>query len=311
MAKRRGFTLIELLVVIAIIAVLVGLLLPAIQKVRDAAVRLQCQNNLKQIGLAAHNFLGNRGHFPAAQNNPTAHTDTTLQSPWPAAPYPGRWSSLHIDMFPYYEQENLQRTVITNVSDPYTFNCVGPNSFGAQQVKILICPADAAMPRPPVTVYRYQGTDLYFAQTSYGGCSGTARTSIRYSEMCPTGPTPNGMMWTNSRVGVEHVLDGTSNTLLFGERSRLNLDRQGLSGPGGWAWVNVYSIYDFTMNASDVIEGVRPHDLNNFGSQHAGGAGANFCMADGSVRFIAATVDLYRVLQPLATRASGDIADPF
>jgi prepilin-type N-terminal cleavage/methylation domain-containing protein/prepilin-type processing-associated H-X9-DG protein len=303
--KRSAFTLIELLVVIAIIAVLIGLLLPAVQKVRDAAMRMQCQNNLKQIGLAAHNYLSNYGWFPGAQNNPD---QAVRDAGWPAPPFPGRWSSLHIDMFPYYEQDNLQRNVVVDRSDPQYTNCIGRNSFGAQVVKILTCPADSALPNPPVVLYQRGGTDYYFALTSYGGCSGTLRSSTDYRSMCPPPDrsSPDGMVWTNSSVRITEVTDGTSNTLHFGERSHRNLDTEGLSAPGAWAWVNINSIKDYTLNTSTQIEGTRAHDLSAFGSQHTGG-GANFVMVDGSVRFISASIDFFRVYRPLSTRAGGEV----
>src|SRR5262249_23928779 len=133
---RLAFTLIELLVVIAIIAILIGLLLPAVQKVRDAAARLQCQNNLKQVALAAFNFESAYGRFPPAVNLPGEQTFG-----WPAAPDPNKWYGLHTAMFPYYEQDNLRRNLVDNVPNPHFTNCLGTNSVGAQVVKILVCPS--------------------------------------------------------------------------------------------------------------------------------------------------------------------------
>jgi prepilin-type N-terminal cleavage/methylation domain-containing protein/prepilin-type processing-associated H-X9-DG protein len=288
----HGFTLIELLVVIAIIAVLIGLLLPAVQKVREAANRMKCQNSLKQIGLASHSFHDANGRFPSAVNLPGAMN-------WPTPPDPAKYYSLHIATFPYYEQDNLQRNVVVDVPNPHYMNCKGPNSFGAQVVQILTCPSDSAMPQPPVGQYDV----YYFGLTSYGGCSGSSPTVVD-----GTLSKKDGMFFINSRVRFADVQDGTSNTFLFGERSRLNLPATSTSQSlGGWAWVNQYALEDFTMNASVPIEGIRLHDLNAFGSQHPGGA--NFTFADGSVRFLSASVDLVTVLQPLSTRAGGEVVD--
>jgi prepilin-type processing-associated H-X9-DG protein len=97
--------------------------------------------------------------------------------------------------------------------------------------------------------------------------------------------------------------------LLFGERSRLNLPATTSSEAlGGWAWANDNALEDNTMNASVAIEGFKTHDLNAFGSQHPGN-GANFAFADGSVKFVSASIDLVTVLQPLATRAGGELID--
>jgi prepilin-type N-terminal cleavage/methylation domain-containing protein/prepilin-type processing-associated H-X9-DG protein len=301
MQRRHGFTLIELLVVIAIIAILIGLLLPAVQKVREAADRARCQNNLKQIALAAQNYHSTYKRFPPAVNIVDA-----VVNGWPLPPEQGKWYSLHIALFPYYEQDNLRRNVVTDKPEPWKYNCNTQGSFGAQTVDMLICPSDNAMPAPAVGQYTTSGTTYYFGLTSYGGCSGTLQTG----QKAPASHQTDGMYFYNSKVRVSDVKDGTSNTLFFGERSRRNLTSTSTAeATGGWAWVNLYAMEDTTMNAYGNMEGINTHDINPFGSQHSGGNGANFALVDGSVRFISNTIDLVTVFRPLATRAGGEVID--
>ncbi|HJZ94744.1 MAG TPA: DUF1559 domain-containing protein [Gemmataceae bacterium] len=293
---RRGFTLIELLVVIAIIAILIGLLLPAVQKVREAANRMKCQNNLKQVGLAAHNYHDTNERFPPAVNIPGEENFG-----WPVAPDRNKWYGLFMALFPYFEQDNLRRGLIDNVANPHFQNCIGPNSVGAQVVKILICPSDGSMPNPPVGTYLNQ---YYFGLSSYGGCSGTSATTTNGNQSLK-----NGMFFMNSTVRINSVTDGLSQTLMFGERSRRNLPAtNSYQALGGWAWANFFAQEDNTMNASQPIEGVALHDLNQFGSQHSGGTISNFCFGDGSVRSIRKSVDIV-TLQRLAAIADGQVID--
>jgi prepilin-type N-terminal cleavage/methylation domain-containing protein/prepilin-type processing-associated H-X9-DG protein len=294
--KRSGFTLIELLVVIAIIAILIGLLVPAVQQVRDAAIRTQCLNNLHQVGLAAHNYHDTYKRFPPAVNMPGED-----QFGWPAAPVPGKWFSLHMALLPYVEQVNLRTNVVDNVANPHNINCNGPNSVGAQTVQIYVCPGDGSMGTPPVGQY---GT-LYFGLTSYGGCSGTSATTTNGNQSLK-----NGIFYMNSSVRMLAIRDGTSGTLFFGERSRLNLQVTSSSQAlGGWAWVNQFAQEDNTMNTSEPIEGMQFHDLNQFGSQHSGGTICNFAFADASVRSLRAGISIV-AFQRLSTRAGGEVVDP-
>jgi prepilin-type N-terminal cleavage/methylation domain-containing protein/prepilin-type processing-associated H-X9-DG protein len=298
MKTRNGFTLIELLVVIAIIAILIGLLLPAVQKVRETAVTMTCQNNLHQLGLALHNYEVANSRFPPAVNMPGQE-----KFGWPVAPDSNRWYSLHMAILPYIEQGNIRTNLVDNVQNPQSVNCAGPNSVGAQSIKTLVCPADALMPDPAVGKY---GT-LYFGLTSYGGCSGTYATGTS-----PPGPNilPNGIFYMNSTVRPGDVTDGLTNTLMMGERSRRGLEVTSSSQAlGGWAWVNQFAQEDNTMNTSKPIEGIRAHDLNQFGSQHQGGAISNFLFGDGSVKAIQKTINIVPY-QKLSTRAGGEVVDP-
>ncbi len=207
---RRAFTLIELLVVIAIIAILIGLLLPAVQKVREAAARSTCQNNLKQIGLAIHNYNSSQGMLPAAY--------TLLQSPDPDpnARFAGKLVglSLHANLLPYIEQEVLYARLNPNVSEFDTVNIPpnGPHSGAnlayAQVVKTYLCPSDPAK----------QTLDYYNACWGpYGNGGGAA--------CFPGGGTgsnlnpPPGQMWARSDYfPIAGIHDGLTN--LLGLRSQ-------------------------------------------------------------------------------------------
>src|SRR5262249_23294975 len=142
--SRRAFTLIELLVVIAIIAILIGLLLPAVQKVREAAARMKCQNNLKQIGLAIHNYESTYSILPAA------YTLLTADDPDPNAMFAGRRVGLSLlaNLLPYVEQDNIYKLLNSRVSEFNTANIPpngphsGSNAAYAQVVQTYLCPSD-------------------------------------------------------------------------------------------------------------------------------------------------------------------------
>jgi prepilin-type N-terminal cleavage/methylation domain-containing protein/prepilin-type processing-associated H-X9-DG protein len=292
--KRQAFTLIELLVVIAIIAILIALLVPAVQKVREAAARSQCQNNLKQIALAAQNYHDSFKRFPPALNFPNPPAG------WDKEPDPGKYYGLHVALFPYYEQGSLRDKLVVNVPNPHSTNCMGPNSIGATVIGLLICPTESQWPSGPVGMFG----NLYFGLTSYGGCSGTsATTSVAAASL------KNGIFFMNSRVRHGLITDGSSNTLMFGERSRMNLAVTSSSQAlGGWAWANDLAQEDNTMNASQLPDGAGPHGLDVFGSQHSGGSISNFAFADGTVRSISNNISIV-TFQRLASRNDGQVVD--
>lgn len=292
--RRKGFTLIELLVVIAIIAILIALLVPAVQKVREAAARTQCNNNIKQVALSAHSYEAAYKRFPSGHNFGDPATA-------PAAPDKGKYYGLLVALFPYMEKGDIVKSM--DLTSQYQLNTNGPNSVGAQPVLSLICPSDVNMPVPAVLKYN----TYYFGISSYGGCSGTSATEVasKWGQMLN-----NGIFFGNSRVRMNEILDGTSNTLFFGERTQVKLEKASSAmAVGGWAWANAYALEDHTMNTSSgKMEGYLDHDKDDFGSLHGGGVGANFAFADGSVRFINKTINL-TAYQRIAARADGNVVD--
>jgi prepilin-type N-terminal cleavage/methylation domain-containing protein/prepilin-type processing-associated H-X9-DG protein len=321
---RRAFTLIELLVVIAIIAILIGLLLPAVQKVREAASRIKCSNNLKQLALAAHNYHGTVERFPPGVN----------QLSFASAPR-FRGVTLFVYLAPFMEQDNLTKD--WNLTDPLVntqLPAPGPTAKTATLVPILLCPSDVISGPNPVD----SGSNRWYALTSYGGNGG----SRSYD---PAAATNDGIFFvigpgsqtapTGKPVRIADVLDGTSNTALFGERSHHDLNNDAAAGvvvpPSGqfvnrmgsvgW-WANSggrLAAGDVTMSAFAPINYRVPANpptdyagffplyelrVNAFGSQHSGGA--NFALADGSIRFVRDTIDAAN-LRRFCVRYDGEV----
>ena len=333
--RRHGFTLIELLVVIAIIAVLIGLLLPAVQKVREAANRMSCTNNLKQLGLAAHNYHDSFLRFPPGTNLPDALKlpKATPPSQTPKPIVPGQSFSLFSALLPYIEQANVARalnhvgklSLPSNITvsgktvpgnDSQYLNCLGENTPGATVIKTFLCPSDTA----PSQIQYKSGTNLYyFGANTYGGNAGIV--SFYFDAM-----SQDGIFYINSSVRVADIQDGTSNTLLFGERNRIDPTYEVLSGTklenrSGWAWANQYPGFDYLFGATGTrpINWLIPPEITTdplfvyqddrlvvFGSQHSGGA--NFCFADGSVKFLTNSLPV-PIVQALCTRSGAEVVD--
>jgi prepilin-type N-terminal cleavage/methylation domain-containing protein/prepilin-type processing-associated H-X9-DG protein len=323
---RRGFTLIELLVVIAIVAILVGLLLPAVQKVRGAASRLKCQNNLKQVALACHGFEHANGFLPPGVNVPIGPANgmlfpsnivyTTGKVGQP--PFPGQFGSWLMYILPHVEQDNLRKNI--DFAGNQYVNCNGPNSVGAQVVKSFLCPSD---PLPStVSTYPHEGVTYYFGMNSYLGNGGTRSFFVDFNY------SVDGVFHLNSRTTLAGIGDGTSNTFLAGERyhrdpvfNSANLgEGRGIDTLGGWAWANHLAVQDCIGSTPVPVNYLCPVESNPniplvtnprvcaFGSGHTGGA--NFAFCDGSVRFLTLTrtADL-PTLQALSTRSGGEVVN--
>lgn len=200
--KRAGFTLIELLVVIAIIAVLVALLLPAVQQAREAARRSQCKNNLKQLGLALHNYHDTYNYFPPLESGGLV-AQTRLSATIMLLPF--------IDQAPLWNIISAGGPMVATSGSTITYPPMGPPPWNwdvyppwTVQVPILRCPSD-----------RYAGSsNAPYGKTNYGYCAGDTVTSINAQNPWNWWtPEPRGMFYCQSKLGIQDCLDGSSNTI--------------------------------------------------------------------------------------------------
>jgi len=288
--RRRAFTLVELLVVVAIIGVLIALLLPAVQAVRQSAIRTECLNNLKQIGLAAHQYHDARQVLPPGMRH-KGFQDPHLMSSW------------LVELLPHVEQQNLwslTQTAYAQQLSPF----VDPPHVGLSTViALFVCPADGRA----FSAQLAKKQNIRVAFTCYLGVSGKDLT------------TQDGVLYRDSRIRLTDIADGTSNTLLAGERPP-STDFQ-----FGWWYAGAGQK---STGSCDMILGVEEQnalpvtvgscgpgtyrygpgrvdnqcDMFHFWSLHS--SGGHFLFADGSVHFL--RYSAAAILPALATRGGGE-----
>jgi prepilin-type N-terminal cleavage/methylation domain-containing protein len=291
-SRARGFTLIELLVVIAIIAILIALLLPAVQQAREAARRTQCRNNLKQIGLAMHNYESTHSIFPSGMFEDT-NTGTT-----------GLGASGFVLMLPYIDQANTYNRYNFNEHYATTWN----QAVISQQVPAFLCPTMLVPRTVPESACNETG-----AVGSYLMSEGTKS----YNNPCDgmfSFVSPVMFGTKNSPVRIRDVTDGTSNTLAVGEASYnyanytwSSFSCSALAGQKKWGyarWGVGYpgaALGNTNTKMNDVSGTGTP---SGFSSMHEGGV--TFLFTDGTVRFLSENIshDLYKAL---STRAGGEV----
>jgi prepilin-type N-terminal cleavage/methylation domain-containing protein/prepilin-type processing-associated H-X9-DG protein len=331
LVPRRGFTLIELLVVIAIIAILIGLLLPAVQKVREAAARMTCTNNLKQIGIALQAYHGAYGYFPPGytdgNTDPNSTPDNDVGPGWGWASY----------LLPYLEQGSVSNRIDFTVTVG-----TGSNTAVSQlPLKVFQCPSDPLQDAFAVYDSTFTSPVATVAHSNYVACNGW--------EECFNGAGGNpqagtgtdglpgnygnsgvGMFYRNSRTRTADILDGLSNTIAAGERSSNHSPGTWTGAvPGGrcpaWMaepWPNPYHAppgpaYDnadfgeaFVLahcNATHLPSADFPfYDPDTYYSYHP--QGANFLFADGSVHYLTKSINP-TTYQALATIAGSEVAN--
>ena len=322
--QSRAFTLIELLVVIAIIGILIALLLPAVQKVRAAAARSQCANNLKQLGLASHHFHDVNQAFPTLYI-------PVLDTPWMVQLSP------FLEQEPFYNQWRGAEMAGNTTQILQAETQGGPNSLYATVLPTLVCPADA-LPAPPVVEIYPPGAlqgfpdGVYSSLTSYGPNTGTRGWASRFDPPV----IDDGVFLINAQqpVRIADITDGTSSTILFGEAyhsdplwkvfsdkcqwpASQNLDD--LTQMATWWTVEdsartAAAPINWQLTASDVAGDFTPWSPpcrvleykrdGAYGSGHGGGA--NVVMTDGSVHFLRDSLSL-ATLQALSTCAGGEV----
>jgi prepilin-type N-terminal cleavage/methylation domain-containing protein/prepilin-type processing-associated H-X9-DG protein len=293
--RRWGFTLIELLVVIAIIAVLIGLLLPAVQKVREAANRMACTNNLKQIGLALHNYHDTFKSFPPGYISGVDASGDDTGPGW-------GWAAF---LLPQMEQQNLYATIYFAEPIESANNATPRRTL----LKSYLCPSDAP-PTGPFPV----GPRTATGQINPVICDVAPANYVGNFGIGEPGVDGEGIFFRNSHIRMDDITDGKSSTFLAGERSFRYAEStwvgavttaQQFPTPGSPMPLLPENASNFVLGHTDeAFQGPAvPTEINHFSSAHIGGV--HFLFADGHVSFLGSSVN-FSLYKALSTRAGGE-----
>ncbi len=304
-SPRRGFTLIELLVVIAIIAILIGLLLPAVQQAREAARRTQCRNHLKQIGLALHNYHDTYGTLPPGVVHKVGNQNVAALGSY-------GWGYF---ILPYLDQGNLFTTLqsVGSDLDLVLRNTADPNrNLVFARIGVYRCPSDTA---PDLNSRRewdapysafFNNQPVHLSTSNYVGVSGSRWSTPE--QWIVQRIDPWGSFWGDSKVNLRDYTDGSSNTFVVGERD-WNLGwaanwigQRNYNGTGIWGSRQNLAILDVKINDPVLQPNGNPAVSRGFSSRHTGGA--HFLFADGRVQFLSETIQFNNVNPNLATPAA-------
>jgi prepilin-type N-terminal cleavage/methylation domain-containing protein len=314
--RRSAFTLIELLVVIAIIAILIGLLLPAVQKVREAAARSKCQNNLKQLATAVHNYESANSQMPPAG---TGYAWCRIQSGYPADSVSLNMNGMVL-LLPFVEQQGLfaqlnKASAFSNCrtntwsatywpppqNPPVPTGDAATNGNGALmslELSVFLCPSDPGSKQHPI-----DGNSIYSPSTSQKGAKANYDFVARYHDYAycnwwrSAPPTDKYMFGMNSTTRFTDITDGSSNTFMLGETTReVYNGRAPAWGYRGWVMTGVdpnhwmpRGINDWTYFGSITPVTGRLGNWGTAGSLHPGGC--HFAMGDASIRFVKESID--------------------
>ncbi|QDT37549.1 DUF1559 domain-containing protein [Stratiformator vulcanicus] len=328
LSRRSGFTLIELLVVIAIIAILIALLLPAVQQARESARRSQCQNNLKQIGIALHNYHDGNRRLPfGIQSGSTPKIEAGTNDT-----YPGGWTWASF-LLPYVDQGALYEELKVGDQDPF------PSAATLMQtpLRLFACPSDGKMTRlstiSELYNFGYSSNRIQVAKSNYVAAylaNGATHSSwwnpLGMNAGFPASPSTtdvdsfHGLFGRDVTVRLRDVTDGLSNTIAIGEREsrhhqggylyaiRVATHQRGYDAPGALGSGG----NPINCKRSGTCAGYG--DVRTFSSQHRGGA--QFLLADGSVHFLSENIDWNgstsnAVFQQLINRRDGQTVGKF